>query len=264
MKRLLFAMVIIVALASTSAFAGVVWTEDFESYTAGGNASSGGWIADSGTVSTYVNTPGVISTDFAKSGVNGWKPGWNTTPKEASRIRKAVSLTAGATKNSVSAWVYCGAPQAVYRNFIGFQSATSTSVGSDDSLVRMGAYSGYGLVIHYWTSALQTFALPTTTFAFAGNRWYNLDLTMQQNGTLWDIIYTVKNADGSVATTGTAATYAWDAANANYVVLGNTTGSSAPMYFDDVVVSSVPEPGSLLALATGMIGLVGMILRKRA
>mgnify|MGYP000109058063 CR=1 FL=1 len=48
----------------------------------------------------------------------------------------------------------------------------------------------------------------------------------------------------------------------NFVVLGSGLTSTHGMYFDDVSV--VPEPGSLLALGSGLVGMAGLLLRRRA
>ncbi|MCL6630772.1 MAG: PEP-CTERM sorting domain-containing protein [Armatimonadetes bacterium] len=45
---------------------------------------------------------------------------------------------------------------------------------------------------------------------------------------------------------------------------GNGSGGfSGSMYVDEVSLTAVPEPGSLLALSTGIIGLAGIVIRRR-
>ncbi len=48
----------------------------------------------------------------------------------------------------------------------------------------------------------------------------------------------------------------------NFVVLGSGLSSTHGMYFDDVTL--VPEPGSLLALGSGLVGMAGLLLQRKA
>jgi len=45
--------------------------------------------------------------------------------------------------------------------------------------------------------------------------------------------------------------------------IGSTNEDGAPTWFDRSTIPPVPEPGSLLALSTGLIGVVGYTARRR-
>ena len=80
--------------------------------------------------------------------------------------------------------------------------------------------------------------------------WHLAEIVGKPDGTVDFKIDGIVGANKAVAEVGF-----------NWVVVGSGLTSTHGMWFDDVRM--VPEPGSLLALGAGMIGLAGYIRRRR-
>jgi len=253
MKRFLFvaAIVMIVALASTSAFAGTFWTENWDSYTSG-TTPYGSWVLGNGT---WQPLTGVASTN---SGTQAYGMS-SAAESQTSRIGRAVGADLSAYDEVVlDAYFYDAiGTSSMKRSFVGFQNAFTASA----SLLRIGMNNAAEYAVMYGSTAT---AISTGVGNATG--WHHVTLTNTKGSVVggvqqWTTAWALDDASGNF-------TWAWDAANANQVNIGYNFSCKYEVDWDDISVSAnmntVPEPGSMLALATGLVGFLGIIRRKRA
>jgi hypothetical protein len=104
--------------------------------------------------------------------------------------------------------------------------------------------------------------------AFGGLNWFTLDLAPDRS-VGWHTAEIIGKADGTVdfvidGVVGANKTVATQ--NFNLVAMGSGLAGNSGLYFDNVTVGSTlvtPEPSSMLALASGLIGMAGFIRRRK-
>lgn len=239
-KTLLVAAILAAVLCSASAFAGVLLTENWESYVSGATPYDG-WTVGNGLFMGLVPIQGQAMD----------KQAYTVTAGATSRIGKAVgSDLSQATKVILDGYFYdSNGLSSTKRTFLGFQQDFAVN----GALLRVGMNNNAHYQVHYYTSALQT----VDTGVSNGTGWHHVTLTNTKvDATNWKTDWVLDTASGSF-------TWAWNAAGANKVVVGYNYSCGTEVNWDNISLA-IPEPSSILALATGMIGLVGIIRRKRA
>lgn len=127
--------------------------------------------------------------------------------------------------------------------------------GNLQQLISLGVYNaGVDLSKYNFRVAIGGVGWGNTTVTRVANVWHAMKVELFADGTVnfW--------IDGSIAaSTTTTAVYGVTRVR---VGSGLTNGGKGA-YYDDILLEQIPEPGSLLALGTGLIGLLGVILRRR-
>ena len=209
-----------------------------------GGDSTDGWVAPSSPLLAYnLGASGVV-TDETIQGVTfkAW-PGTTTAPNPPSGVTVTSNLL-GTSKYDMSA------TPLPYQNGTANDQAMATMI---DTLFYNYSNSGVGPL---------TFTIGGLT---AGGS-YQVDLFLMSQTTRAGEVFTFN--DGTVESfTATAATsyLIRDTVTAvgGQIVLGCTnTGGLTPL-LDGFVVSTVPEPTSMVLLVTGLIGLLAYAWRKR-
>jgi len=126
-----------------------------------------------------------------------------------------------------------------------------------------------GLQFTYWNGMYITdhgvsITDVTTTGAISidYSKTYNFSIT--DNGTK-GISFTLTQADSASNTETITAKLASDTTTYNYVVFHNREyeGADNIAYLDNVVISTIPEPGTIMMGVSGIIGLIAYAWRKR-
>jgi hypothetical protein len=141
----------------------------------------------------------------------------------------------------------------------------------NNSLIRIGTNNTSTYQVQYGEffagTGIQT--VDTGLPIEAGWHYARLDIVNANYLNFWECTWRIYSADQSVQNTGK---FSWffDRASATRVVLGSDQMTPFEVAWDDIKVGSgefvgppVPEPGGMLVLCSGLIGLVGLACRRR-
>lgn len=244
MRKFVFLLVLCLAFVGTQALAAVVLTQDWES-------GAGTWY-DVGIGGTIVND--AIAQKLG-AGNHALKA---ATETGAGTKRVNFSET---DKNWTVTWDFYQDKGTNYREYM----QLGADVGGLQELMAFGTYNA--------TPADQTYY--QFRIAFGGIGWANttvarvdgdwVSMKVEQIYKAGDPKATVNFYVNNVLAASSTTTKVY---GITYLTAGSNLASTnkIPAYFDNIVVTSgaVPEQGSMLALGTGLVGLLGIIRRKRA
>jgi hypothetical protein len=247
MKRFLTALFVaglVWMLAGGASAAG--WVETWESYTSGVTPYDQ-WVLNTGTWSA-LGTP-----------AHGGSKAYKIAPVQVSRIGKNLGFVATQMASvTLQGWFYDSSTSTSKRSWLGFQNG---SFAVDTALVRIGMNNAAAYQVHYYyNSAVQIINLPF------GNQvgWHYVKLALTpQGGGNWRVDWQINKVDNT-AYTGNF-TYPWNAATAGKVVVGYNYSTTYEVDWDDITLTGVPvpEPGSLLVLGSGLMGLAAFMAKRR-
>ncbi|NLN75774.1 MAG: PEP-CTERM sorting domain-containing protein [Armatimonadetes bacterium] len=184
------------------------------------------------------------------------------TPASPSNPAGAVNFAlAGETdKNWTVTWDYY---QALHSNTREYMQLGSLDAGGGlQQLVALGCYNATSGSIYQFRVVNGSVGWADTTNPRIGDTWVHMKV--EQIYTAGDptatLNFYVNNVLGASVTTTSVF-------GLTYLRAGSgLSNAETPAYYDNIVVTDnyVPEPGSMLALGTGLIGFLGFIRRKRA
>jgi len=250
MKRLLLlaSVVAVVALACAPVMAGVVFSDDFDTGIVG-------W--------TNYNMSNPITWDATKDCGGSSSSGSAASTMSVSRIYRSLGINIDGYF-SATWWIYDDSMSRAYGEIRA--TADGTFNGSLVQLFDAGKYNNVSMAGETYDSSYYQGRILYGSSA----GWFNLksaDAPKRSAG--WHKFTVERFADNSTnfyvdnilcrSFTGAAA------GGINVVVLGFGTSSSSNgnAWFDGVNIA-VPEPGSILAFASGLIGFAGLALRRRS
>jgi len=250
MRNLVLFLVVLTLAVISAASATVVLDEGWET---GGT----GWTVY-GSSAPYAS----IVTDNAATGTHSMRTADNST----TNYTNAMSYTLGAEtgENWTMTWNFydTGATREVMQ----IDSYRGLGIGAAadlQQLIALGSYnSGVATTVYnYRVASGEGAGWKNTTITRTNNTWHAMKVEqIYVGGSTATINVYVDNVLG--ATFDTNAVYGVTALRAG----GGLTNGGHGAYYDDLLltVPTVPEPSSMLAFATGFIGLFGIIRRKKA
>jgi hypothetical protein len=256
-------LMVLAACAVSPAFASVMISDGFESYTSGtvftntttpwftpwypnGSATVVNTLAHSGSQSVYLDA--TSGNTYLQLGVP--KPG-------------PVDPQAGLSIYTAEAWVR---PVQTNSGFAG--------LGLKGSVVKPDGYQGYVGEVgfgdtgrFYWTDG-SSVPWPDTGVSYTANTWYDIKIVSDNTTQTW--AFYVNDAAGNNLVTRSGLTYEIDFAAGDYPrrICSATGTESGAWYWDDVSLTAeaIPEPATIIVWS--LLGLAGAGLgrwrRKRA
>ena len=151
--------------------------------------------------------------------------------------------------------------KSVKASHAGVYQQVATTAGQRYSISTWIACTNYGFTPN-----------PTTNLAYEG--WLDVE-----NGALTVPTYTLfTNASNANWSAGGVSDGSWVQASLDFIATGTTitvfldgykvdgatnSTKNVRVFFDDASVTAIPEPGSIIALLSGLVGLVGFGVRRR-